>query len=158
MDSKLSFPKDFLWGAATAAYQIEGAWNEDNKGPSIWDVFSHLSGKTFKGQTGDVAADHYHRWKADVDLMKTLGLHMYRFSISWPRILPKGKGAINQAGIDFYSRLVDYLLEKASPLSSQCIIGIYRKCYRMKADGSTAIRFRISATIAGSWQINYPTV
>ena len=112
MDSKLSFPKDFLWGAATAAYQIEGAWNEDNKGPSIWDTFSHTPGKTFKDQTGDVAADHYHRWKADVDLMKTLGLHMYRFSISWPRILPKGKGAINQAGIDFYSRLVDYLLEK----------------------------------------------
>ena len=75
MDSKLSFPKDFLWGAATAAYQIEGAWNEDNKGPSIWDTFSHLPGKTFKGQTGDVAADHYHRWKADVDLMKTLGIH-----------------------------------------------------------------------------------
>jgi beta-glucosidase len=112
MDSQLSFPKDFLWGAATAAYQVEGAWNEDNKGPSIWDTFCHTAGKTFLGQTGDVATDHYHRWKEDVDLMKTLGLQAYRFSISWPRILPAGKGAVNQAGIDFYSRLVDYLLEK----------------------------------------------
>ena len=111
MESRLSFPKDFLWGAATAAYQIEGAWNEDNKGPSIWDTFSHTPGKIFQGQTGDIAADHYHHWKEDVDLMKTLGLHAYRFSVSWPRILPAGKGAINQAGIDFYSRLVDYLLE-----------------------------------------------
>lgn len=111
MMSKLSFPNDFLWGAATASYQIEGAWQEDGKGESIWDRFTHTPGKILDGSTGDIACDHYHRWQEDVDLMKALGLQAYRFSVAWPRILPDGVGAVNPKGIDFYSRLVDALLE-----------------------------------------------
>lgn len=107
----VEFPANFLWGAATAAYQIEGAWNEDGKGESIWDRFSHTPGKVLNGDTGDIACDHYHRHSDDVALMKRLNLDAYRFSISWPRILPNGKGAINQKGLDFYARLVDELLE-----------------------------------------------
>ncbi|HNB52053.1 MAG TPA: GH1 family beta-glucosidase [Anaerolineales bacterium] len=111
MTSKLSFPAGFLWGAATASYQIEGGWNEDGKGESIWDRFSQTPGKVKNGDTGDLACDHYHRWPEDIQLMKSLGLQAYRFSISWPRILPAGRGAVNPAGLDFYSRLVDGLLE-----------------------------------------------
>ncbi len=109
--SPITFPKDFLWGTATASYQIEGAWNEDGKGESIWDRFSHTPDKILNGDTGDIACDHYHRWQEDVELMKLLNLQAYRFSISWPRILPNGRGQINQNGLDFYSRLVDGLLE-----------------------------------------------
>lgn len=111
-DLFLRFPENFVWGSATSAYQIEGAWNEDGKGLSIWDRFSHQKGKTHNGATGDVAADHYHRWQEDVDIMAKLGLNLYRFSTSWTRILPNGTGYINQAGLDFYDRLVDGLLEK----------------------------------------------
>lgn len=107
----IKFPENFLWGAATASYQIEGAWNEDGKGESNWDRFSRKPGATLNGDTGDVACDHYHRWRDDVALMKDLGLQAYRFSIGWPRILPRGRGAVNPAGLDFYSRLVDALLE-----------------------------------------------
>ncbi len=106
-----SFPAAFIWGAATASYQIEGAWNEDGKGESIWDRFSHTPGKIRNGDTGDVACDHYHRWPEDVALMKDLGLRAYRFSISWPRLLPHGQGRVSPAGVDFYNRLVDGLLE-----------------------------------------------
>lgn len=108
--AKLEFPEGFLWGAATAAHQIEGAWNEDGKGPSIWDHFSHTPGKVRDGDVGDVACDHYHRYSEDVSLMKSLGLKAYRFSISWPRVIPEGTGTVNQAGVDFYRRLVDELL------------------------------------------------
>jgi beta-glucosidase len=104
------FPNDFVWGAATAAYQIEGAWDEDGKGESIWDRFCHTPGMISRGDTGDMACDHYHRWRDDIRLMKDIGLQAYRFSISWPRVIPDGRGAINQAGIDFYSQLVDNLL------------------------------------------------
>jgi beta-glucosidase len=104
------FPNRFVWGASTAAYQIEGAWNEDSRGEAIWDRFSHTLGKVENGDTGDVACDHYHRWPEDIALMKHLGLRAYRFSIAWPRIYPQGRGALNQAGVDFYSRLVDELL------------------------------------------------
>jgi beta-glucosidase len=106
----VGFPKDFIWGTATAAYQVEGAWDADGKGESIWDRFSHTPGKIENGDTGDVACDHYHRYPQDVDLMASLGFPAYRFSISWPRILPQGTGEINQAGLDFYSALVDALL------------------------------------------------
>jgi beta-glucosidase len=112
MTRKIQFPDKFLWGAATAAYQIEGAWNEDGRAESIWDRFSHTPGKVTKGENGDVACDHYHRWPQDVALMAELGLKAYRFSISWSRVLPDGRGNVNQKGIDFYSRLVDGLLEK----------------------------------------------
>ncbi|QBD74509.1 beta-glucosidase [Ktedonosporobacter rubrisoli] len=105
------FPGNFIWGAATAAYQIEGAIDEDGKGKSIWDIFSHTPGKIEHGDTGDIACDHYHRWQEDIALMRQLHLDAYRFSIAWPRILPRGRGAVNQAGLDFYSRLVDGLLE-----------------------------------------------
>jgi beta-glucosidase len=104
-----AFPGNFTWGAATAAYQIEGAWNEDGKGESIWDRFSHTAGKIENGETGDLACDHYHRWPEDVALMRDMGLKAYRFSIAWPRILPEGLGQVNQEGLDFYSRLVDAL-------------------------------------------------
>ncbi|MGH7788722.1 MAG: GH1 family beta-glucosidase [Candidatus Binatia bacterium] len=106
------FPKGFLWGTATAAYQIEGAHDADGRAPSIWDTFSHLPGKIHGEQNGDVACDHYHRYREDVGLMTDLGLNAYRFSVSWPRVLPAGRGAPNAAGLDFYSRLADALLER----------------------------------------------
>src|SRR6267142_4579957 len=104
------FPKGFLWGSATASYQVEGAVNEDGRGPSIWDTFSHTPGKVVDNATGDVADDHYHRFKEDVQLMKALGVKSYRFSIAWPRVFPQGAGAPNPKGLDFYNRLVDELL------------------------------------------------
>jgi len=111
-DPNLIFPKGFLFGAATASYQIEGAVDEDGRTPSIWDTFSHTPGKVVGDDNGDVAADHYHRIRDDVALMKQLGLQTYRFSIAWPRIQPGGSGAFNQKGVDFYSSLVDELLDK----------------------------------------------
>jgi beta-glucosidase len=104
------FPSNFIWGAATAAYQIEGAWDADGKGPSIWDHFSHIPGKVTNNDTGDVACDHYHRFPEDIAIMRQLGLKAYRFSVSWPRILPQGIGRVNLAGLDFYDQLVDSLL------------------------------------------------
>lgn len=106
----MAFPSHFTWGAATASYQIEGAWDEDGRLPSIWDVFSAEPEKTYQGHTGKVACDHYHRYREDVSLMKEIGLPAYRFSTAWPRIIPDGRGAVNQKGLDFYSRLVDELL------------------------------------------------
>lgn len=110
MTDFIHFPTNFQWGAATAAYQIEGGIHADGKSSSIWDVFAHTPGKIHNGDTGDAACDHYRRWKEDVALMKQLGLKAYRFSLSWPRILPEGVGKPNQAGLDFYSRLIDELL------------------------------------------------
>ncbi len=107
------FPQDFLLGAATAAYQIEGGTRAGNRGESIWDRFSHTPGKTYQGHTGDVACDHFYRWREDVALMARLGLHAYRFSIAWPRVIPEGRGAVNLAGLDFYDRLVDALLDRS---------------------------------------------
>lgn len=105
------FPKGFFWGTATSAYQIEGAWNQDGKGESIWDRFAHTPGRITNGDTGDLACDSYHRWREDLSLMRPLNLTSYRFSISWPRIQPNGSGPANSTGIDYYSRLVDALLE-----------------------------------------------
>ena len=107
----VSFPKGFEWGAATAAYQIEGAWREDGKGLSIWDVFCQQPGRVMGGDSGEVACDHYHRYRDDVALMRVLGLQTYRFSVSWPRVIPFGAGEPNPKGLDFYDRLVDALLE-----------------------------------------------
>lgn len=105
-----AFPETFLWGSASAAYQVEGAWNQDGKGPSVWDVFTKIPGKTFKGTNGDIAVDHYHRYKEDVALMAEMGLKAYRFSVSWPRIFPNGKGEINEAGLAFYDDLINELI------------------------------------------------
>lgn len=105
-----ALPEHFLWGAATAAYQVEGGHDADGKGPSIWDVFSHIPGATWQDTNGDVAVDHYHRMQEDVALMAEMGLQSYRFSISWPRLLPKGRGEVNEAGVKFYSDLIDALL------------------------------------------------
>src|SRR5690242_8463183 len=102
-------PNDFLWGAATAAFQIEGATHADGRGESIWDRFCATPGKVKNGDTGDPACDHYHRYPEDVELMERMGLRAYRFSIAWPRILPEGVGEPNDAGLDFYDRLVDTL-------------------------------------------------
>ncbi len=105
------FPAKFTWGVATASYQIEGAAQDDGRLPSIWDTFSHTPGKVLNGDTGDQACDHYHRWREDVGLLRELGVGAYRFSIAWPRILPTGRGRVNVAGLDWYERLVDALLE-----------------------------------------------
>ncbi len=105
------FPPDFLWGTATAAYQIEGAAQLDGRGPSIWDAFSQIPGKTHQGHTGDVACDHYHRFREDVALLKSMNVQCYRFSISWPRLLPQGRGTVNEKGVEFYNQLIDLLLE-----------------------------------------------
>ena len=107
----MSFPENFVWGAAASSYQIEGAAQKDGRGLSVWDVFSHTPEKTFLGHHGNVACDHYHRYEEDVTLMQQIGLKGYRLSIAWPRILPNGTGQINQAGLDFYDRLIDALLK-----------------------------------------------
>ena len=104
------FPEKFIWGSATSSYQIEGAWKADGKGPSIWDVFCLIPGKVYNGDTGEIACDHYHRIADDVALMKAMGLKAYRFSIAWARVLPTGRGVINQQGIEFYNKLIDELL------------------------------------------------
>ncbi|GGM44925.1 GH1 family beta-glucosidase [Dactylosporangium sucinum] len=108
----MRFPDGFLWGAATAAYQIEGAVAEDGRGPSIWDTFSHTPGAVLRGDTGDIACDHYHRWREDLDLLRELGVGAYRCSVAWPRVVPAGAGRVNAPGLDFYDRLVDGLLER----------------------------------------------
>ena len=105
-----AFPSDFVWGAATAAYQVEGAATEDGRGESIWDRFSATPGKVVNGDTGAVACDTYHRYAEDIGLMRSLGIGAFRLSVAWPRILPEGRGRVNQAGLDFYDRLVDDLL------------------------------------------------
>ena len=107
----LGIRPDFTWGASTSAYQIEGAAFEDGRGPSIWDVHSRTQGRTANGDTGDVACDHYHRYGEDIALMKELGVGAYRFSVSWPRVLPRGRGAVNEKGLDFYDRVIDSALE-----------------------------------------------
>jgi len=108
----LAFPENFVWGTATASYQIEGAVNEDGRGKSIWDTFSHIKGNTADGESGDSACDHYHRYAEDVNLMNSLRIKHYRCSIAWPRIFPSGSGSVNQKGLDYYDRLFDVCLEK----------------------------------------------
>ena len=109
--SREAFGTNFVWGTATASYQIEGAVHEDGRGPSIWDTFSHTPGKVSKNATGDIACDHYHRYREDIALMRDMGLNGYRFSVAWPRVQPTGRGEVNQKGLDFYERLVEELLQ-----------------------------------------------
>ena len=109
--TEVKFPENFVWGAATSAYQIEGAVTEDGKGEHIWDVYTKEPGKIYSGHTGEVACDHYHRYKEDVQLMKAIGLKAYRFSIDWSRVLPEGYGRVNEKAIAFYNALIDELLE-----------------------------------------------
>lgn len=108
----MSFPKDFIWGAAAASFQIEGASETDGKGPSVWDMMCKIPGKVWEGNTGDIACDHYNRYREDVDLMSQIGLKAYRLSVSWPRVMPEGTGKVNDKGLSFYDKLVDSLLEK----------------------------------------------
>ncbi len=111
MTNSWSLPDDFVWGVATAAYQIEGAVEIGGRGESIWDRFAHTPGKVNNGDTGDVACDHYHRWNDDIALMKDIGVDAYRFSVAWPRVIPNGVGPVNSVGLGFYDRLVDSLLD-----------------------------------------------
>src|ERR1700722_4804481 len=110
--NEMTFPADFVWGASTSSYQIEGAVEADGRGKSIWDTFSHTPGRVKGGDTGDIACDHYHRWRDDIDLLAQGGFAAYRFSTAWPRILPAGSGAVEPRGLDFYDRLVDGLIAR----------------------------------------------
>ena len=120
-----SFPDGFLWGTATSAYQIEGAVDEDGRGRSIWDTFSHTPGKIEDHSNADRANDHYHRYKEDVGLIKELGVKAYRFSIAWPRVFPQGTGAPNPKGLDFYDRLLDELLKNGKIGRASCRERVY---------------------------------
>ncbi|WP_437492446.1 GH1 family beta-glucosidase [Sorangium sp. So ce1014] len=144
------FPAGFLWGSATAAYQIEGAATEDGRGPSVWDVFSNTPGKVFEGHTGNVACDHYHRYKEDLGLLAELGAKSYRFSVSWTRVLPEGTGKVNPKGLDFYDRLVDELLR----------LGITPMCTLFHWDFPQALQDRggfLQRDVA-DWFADYTTV
>ena len=152
-----AFPSDFLWGSATASYQVEGAVNEDGRGPSIWDTFSHTPGRTFQGDTGDIADDFFHRYADDIRLMQSLGLKAFRFSIAWPRVFPTGTGAPNPKGLDFYNRLVDALLAANIQPSAPSSTGISRKPSKTPAAGRTAPPPRPSPTTPASSPSISPT-
>ncbi len=147
------FSKDFLWGVATAAYQIEGAVGEDGRGTSIWDTFVTEPGRVRNNETGEIACDHYHRYREDVELMKELGIGAYRFSIAWPRILPSGHGNVNAKGLDFYDRLVDELL--AAGIKPAATLFHWDLPQALEDEGGwlsreTAYRFADYATVVGS--------
>src|SRR5450759_730483 len=142
-----SFPDGFVWGAATASYQIEGAAREDGRGESIWDRFSHTPGRVRNGDTGDVACDHYHRYRDDVALMAGLGFNAYRCSVSWSRVLPAGTGTVNQAGLDFYDRLVDELL--AHQIAPFVTLYHWDLPQALEDAGGWAVRAAAPATLAG---------
>ncbi len=137
-DANPPFGADFVWGVATASYQIEGAVDEDGRSLSIWDTFSRVPGKVANGDAGDVPCDHYHRWRGDIDLIEEPGANAYRFSIAWPRVIPSGTGTVNAKGIDFYSALVDELLERGNTRSSRSTSGTCRRCCRTAAAGRRA--------------------
>lgn len=107
----MGFSKNFVWGAATSAYQIEGTASDSGKGMNIWDIYTKEPGNVFEGHTGEIACDHYHRFREDIAVMKEMGIKAYRFSIDWSRVLPEGKGRINEAGVKFYNNLIDALIE-----------------------------------------------
>jgi beta-glucosidase len=148
----LAFPEGFTWGAATAAYQIEGATDADGRGPSVWDTFSHTPGKVRGGDTGDVACDSYRRYREDADLLRSLGLSGYRFSISWSRVLPDGAGQVNQAGLDYYKELVDALGERGIAPAATLFHWDLPQALQDRggwASRDTALRFADYATIMG---------
>ena len=146
-----SFPADFVWGAATAAYQIEGAANEDGRGESVWDRFCATPGKVRNGDTGAIACDFYHRYPEDIELMRELGLDAFRFSIAWPRILPEGRGRVNRRGLDFYDRLVDALLAARDRAVRDALpLGHCRRRSRTRAAGRRARRPRRSSSTSRS--------
>lgn len=138
MPDRFDLPTGFHWGVATAAHQIEGAVDEDGRGPSIWDTFTARPGTVRDGHTGAVACDHYHRYPEDIELMRGLGLDGYRFSIAWPRIQPTGAGPANPAGLAFYDRLVDDLLAAGITPSPPSSTGTSRRPWRTPAAGLTA--------------------
>src|SRR3984893_578412 len=163
------FPKGFLWGSATASYQVEGAVAEDGRMPSIWDTFSHTPGKVANNATGDVADDHYHRYKGDIQLMKALGVKAYRFSIAWPRVFPEGAGTPNPKGLDFYNRLVDELLASGIepyatlyhwdlPQALQDRVGGWQSSETSKAFGDYAgyVAERLSDRVRNFFTVNEP--
>jgi Glycosyl hydrolase family 1 len=136
-DAPLSFPEGFAWGVATSAYQIEGAVKADGRGPSIWDTFCD-AGAIADGSSGVVACDHYHRWESDLDLMRSLGIRSYRFSIAWPRVLPEGRGSVNRTGLDFYDRLIDGLLAREISPVVTLFTGIFHRLCKTGVAGKTA--------------------
>ena len=150
----MNFPDDFLWGAATASYQIEGANLDDGRGECIWYRFSHTPGHVVNGDTGDVACDHYYRYRDDVALMKQLGLQTYRFSVSWPRVLPEGTGKVNKVGLGFYDRLVDTLLEADIKPYLTVKKWDYRRHCKIKAAGKTRRAYSGLPITHGLWPIN----
>ncbi len=166
----MKFPDEFVFGAASSAYQIEGAWKEDGKGESIWDRFAHTPGKIRNDENGDVACDFYHRYKDDIALMKSLGLQAYRFSVSWPRIFPEGRGSINEKGLDFYKRLVDELLAAGIrpwvnlyhwelPQALQDQGGwIHRDCAGWFSEFASLVANRLSDRVADWMTLNEPMV
>ena len=169
--TNLTFPDGFLFGAATSAYQIEGGWDADGKGPSIWDHFTDLRGKIDGGHNGNEAANTYHDYNTDIDIMRALGLNAYRFSVSWPRILPEGKGAINEAGLDYYDRLVDSLLNVGIepfvtlfhwdlPLALQQELGGFRSrdCAAYFADYAGIVAARLGDRVSHWITLNEPWV
>src|SRR5215472_9281238 len=149
-DDDGAFPADFVWGASTSSYQIEGAVGEDGRGKSIWDVFSHTPGRVKNGDTGDIACDHYHRWCDDIDLLARGNFSAYRFSTAWPRILPSGGGAVEQRGLDFYERLVDGLMANGITPWLCLYHWTCRRPCRRQAAGSIAIRPQNSRTTRAS--------
>ncbi|HEY2248184.1 MAG TPA: family 1 glycosylhydrolase, partial [Bradyrhizobium sp.] len=163
------FPSGFIWGTATSAYQIEGAVNEDGRGLSIWDTFSHTPGKIADHTNADRANDHYHRYKEDVALIKALGVKAYRFSIAWPRVFPDGDGAPNPKGLDFYNRLIDELLANGIepfatlyhwdlPQSLQDRVGGWQSSKTSQAFGNYAgyVAERLSDRVKNFFTLNEP--
>ena len=143
---KIDFPRGFLWGAATSSTQIEGAWNLDGKGPSIWDAYCRQPGKVAHGDTADHACDSYHRYGEDIALLRELGADTYRFSVSWPRVFPTGRGAVNRPGLDYYHRLVDALL--AEGIRPFCTLYHWDLPQALQDEGGWENRATIDAYVA----------
>lgn len=152
-----TFPKDFLWGTATASYQVEGAINEDGRTPSIWDTFCAKPGTIIDGSSGEFADDHYHRFAEDIAIMRDLGVKAYRLSIAWPRIIPHPDGAVNQRGIDHYVRVLDALREADITPSLRCTTGTCLSTSRIGEAGRTGRPRCVSVTMWAPWRAPWAT-